>query len=130
MKNSEAWQTYKEYTRNITEFSRKLAFAGIAIVWLIRLPEGNFDTCSLLALALIVLYILIDISQYLSGAIRWRYWISQEEKRKFDETGSIEGEYYPPENVDTPIYYLFMLKTFVLILGFLSLGVDVLKRFV
>lgn len=129
MKNSEAWKNYEGYTRDVTEFSRKLAFAGIAIIWVLKPEENIFSNISLLSLSFIVTYFLVDIVQYLTGAIRWYRWINSEEESNFKQTGSIDGDYTPPVRLDKPVFYLFWIKVFFLILGFIFLGVEIVYRF-
>jgi hypothetical protein len=34
MKNQEVWSHYKDYTKDMNDFSRKLAFGGLAVCWL------------------------------------------------------------------------------------------------
>ena len=129
MKNSEAWGNYKDYTRDVTEFSRKLAFAGIAIVWVLKPEDGSFTNLSLLALAFVVMYFLGDVAQYLTGAIRWYIWINSEEEKNIENTGGIEGDYSPPVSLDTPVFYLFWVKVALLIIGFIFLGAEIWARF-
>ena len=129
MNNREAWENYKEYTRDVTEFSRKLAFAGIAIVWVLMPEEGLFSNMSLLALVFIILYFLGDVTQYLTGALRWYRWINSEEEKNIELSGSIEGNYSPPLSLDVPVFYLFWIKMVFLVLGFALLGAEIWQRF-
>ncbi len=129
MDNSTAWSNYVDYTRDLTEFSRKLAFAGIAICWVLKPENGSFSQTTLIAISLIVLFFVLDITQYSLGAIRWRNWIQAEENKKFEKTGSIEGDYSPPQDLDHPVFITFWLKVAVLSLGFLSIGAEVVQRF-
>ncbi len=129
MKNSEVWEVYKDYTKDITELSRKLAFAGVAIVWVLKPEEGAFGTVCLLSLILIVGYFLADISQYLTAAFRWYRWINKKEEEIYHATGDIEGDYSPSTELDIPVRYLFWIKVVLLLLGFLLIGVEIVSRF-
>ncbi len=69
MDNKEAWANYKDYTRDVTEHSRKLGFAGIAVVWVLKPENGDFSILSLLSLFFVIAYFLTDVGQYVTGAL-------------------------------------------------------------
>jgi hypothetical protein len=129
MDNEKAWGTYVCYTRDITEFLRKLAFAGIAICWIIKPEYGGFPSVTLAGIGLIVLYFIFDILQYCLGAILWRNWIRAQEKKYLKENNSLEGDYSPPDDLDHPVFYAFWIKIFLLFLGFIAIGFEILGRF-
>lgn len=129
MNNEKAWSHYVAYTRDITEFSRKLAFAGIAICWVIKPEQGGFSNASLAALALFALFFVLDIAQYSSGAVRWYSWIKSQEKKNFEEKGSLEGDYSPPEDLDRPAFIAFWAKVVALSLAFVAIGIETVNRF-
>lgn len=126
MKNAEVWAQYKDYTRDITEFSRKLGFAGAAICWVLKLPDGSFSECTLYALAFFVLFFVADTLQGLAGALMLRTWIRSEEKKKYSETNTIEGEYDKPPWLDYPAFTLFLLKIVALLIGFAFVGLSII----
>jgi hypothetical protein len=45
MKIEELWTQYQYYTQDVTENSRKLAFAIAAICWFFKTPEATFFAC-------------------------------------------------------------------------------------
>jgi len=128
MNNSEIWSHYKDYTRDVTEFSRKLAFAGIAVCWVLRNATGAFSRITLFALAFIVSFFIADILQGLSGAVRLKHWIEAEEQKKWDKTGKIDGDYVKPKSLDRPSYIFFLIKIVLLLIGFALIGVKVFTQ--
>ncbi|MBN1182230.1 MAG: hypothetical protein JXB49_08080 [Bacteroidales bacterium] len=42
MKLSELWDQYQRYTKDVTEYSRKLAFAVAAICWFFKSDSVTF----------------------------------------------------------------------------------------
>ena len=128
MKNSEAWEQYKSYTRDITEVSRKLGFAGAAICWVLKNPEGSFSPCVLWSLAFFVGFFVADVLQSFIGALLLRSWIRREEITRWNEAQSIEGEYLKPGWLDYPSFGLFLAKVVLLLVGFALLAVEILSR--
>jgi len=128
MKNSEVWDQYKAYTKDITEVSRKLGFAGAAICWILKTPQGIFSNSVLWALAFIVAFFISDILQSLSGALLLRYWIRSEEIKIWEANSTLDGEYLKPVWLDYPSFTFFLLKVFSLLVGFIFIAVEIFKR--
>ena len=126
MKNADVWENYKEYTRDVTENSRKLAFAGVAICWILRRDDGSFPVLAIGALLFIVAYFILDIVQSMVSAIRLKRWIQQEEKTIWEESNqeSIEGEYLLPRDLDRPAQIIFYCKIGALLFGFSFIGIS------
>lgn len=129
MDNASAWGNYVDYTRDITEFSRKLAFAGIAICWIIKPAESGFSVFSLGAIALIVSFFIFDLAQYSIAAIRWYRWIKSEERANLEKHASLEGDYSPPDDMDRPVFIAFWMKVASLVSGYFLIGLEVFRLF-
>lgn len=69
MKLTEVWSTYEEYTKELTQHSRKLGFTGVAVCWLLRTEAFDFPAPVLWALLLIVIFFVLDACQYGIGAV-------------------------------------------------------------
>ncbi len=123
--NKEIWEQYSNFAIDLSNNSRKLAFAGAAIAWLFKTDENTFPLFVLCSLFLIIVFFILDIMQYFLGAIRLKRWIETEEKKKQRETGSIEGEYKKPMHIDIPSYRCWRGKIFTLIASYLFLGIQV-----
>lgn len=123
MKNDELWRQYQEYTADLTNNARKLAFAAGAIAWFFK-EEGNaFPKSILIAIGFLVLFFICDILQFIFGALMIRWWTRKEEKKRYKETESIEGEYDKPAWLDYPSCTLWYLKIIFLLLTFTCIGV-------
>ena len=128
MKNKEVWSHYKDYTKDITEFSRKLALGGLVVCWFFKSKDAAFPPYVISALKNFILYFLSDLFQSLSGAILLKFWIRKEEKRQWNKTGSIDGEYLKPAWLDTPSFCFFVGKIIFLIMAFAYVGAELLLR--
>ncbi|BBO76052.1 hypothetical protein DSCW_34690 [Desulfosarcina widdelii] len=54
--------------------------------------------------------------------------MQKEEEKKEKETGSLEGDYWPPKRLDMPAFFLFKIKLFFLLVGFLCIGLELLSK--
>lgn len=128
MKNKDLWQAYTEYTFETTKHARQLAFAGAAICWFFRSPEVTFPRLIMVALLVFVLYFVVDIVQYITAAVKIRDWTLAEEKRQWEESDTIDGEYHKPASLDYWPYRLFVAKLVVLLAAFMALGAEFVRR--
>ena len=134
MKGTEAWASYGKYTRGVTVHSRKLAFGGAALCWVLKEADG-FSPAILAALGLIVLFFLFDLLQYCTGALRTYLWVNSEEERilklnkRKGKPNSLEGEYIKTRSVDRPAFWLFWAKLPFLILGYICIGYAILTEY-
>lgn len=128
MTNKEAWETYQKYTLGVTVHSRKLAFGGAALCWILKTSAG-FSGWTLAALVFLVLFFITDLLQYCVGALQTYRWISREEKKRHKNRKSLSGDYPKPESVDKPAFYLFWFKLLPLFIGFLCIGIAILKLY-
>lgn len=128
MKNEDLWRSYKEYTEETTKHARQLGFAGAAICWFFRYDDATFPPLISLALLVFVVYFALDVAQYVVAAKQIRDWTRGEENRRFRESGTIDGEYEKPEELDTWPYRLFALKLGALTAAFGTLGIEFISR--
>jgi hypothetical protein len=127
MTNKEVWSQYKDYTRDLTELARKLAFAAAAICWFFKASDNTFPANIYLALFFVVVFFFSDILQGLSGALLIKWWIRKEEIKKWEETRKIEGDYQKPVWLDYPAFTFFFVKIFFLLASFIFIGKELLK---
>jgi len=123
MTNKELWGQYKEYTADLTNNARKLAFAAGAIAWFFKDNDNIFPKSILFAIGFLVLFFICDISQFIFGALMIGWWTRKEEKKKYKETKSIEGGYDKPAWLDYPCRTFWFLKIVFLLLTFTCIGV-------
>ena len=110
MKLSELWRNQEFYSRDLTEHSRKLAFAVALICWFFKSEKITFPPAILWSLVFLVGFFIFDVLHYFWGAVRYRRFIHREEK----ELG--EKVYKNPEvkvtrKLDRPMYVMFWLKS-------------------
>ncbi len=122
MKNAEVWKHYKEYTRDVTEYSRKLAFAAGALCWFFKDENSEFPLRIEVSILFIVVFFISDILQGCTGAFVHRCWIRSEEKRQWKASKTIEGEYDKPAWIDYPATTFFLVKIFGLLVSFVFIG--------
>ncbi len=128
MKTEELWSQYQGYTRDLTEHSRKLGFAGIAICWLFRSSSFTFPPMIYMALVFFVAYFICDIFHYLVSAVLTKNYVEKEELILLQETGSIAGDVPKPRWIDWPAYGFFLAKAGCLIIAFLFIGFELAWR--
>lgn len=121
MKVSDLWGRYGEYTRDVTEHSRKLAFAGLALCWIFKDNSNHFPFSVLLALLFFLAYSIADILQPLLGALTLKKFLENEERTTFLDTGFEPTEVTKPRRVDRPAFVLFVVKVILLGCAFICL---------
>ncbi|MFK5981083.1 MAG: hypothetical protein QM488_19605 [Rhizobiaceae bacterium] len=125
MTNKDLWEQYGNFTIDLSNNARKLAFAAAGLSWLFKTIENTFPAPVLCALLAIIIFFICDILQYFLGAIRLKKWIESEEETREKETGSIEGEYKKPKNIDTPSFYCWVAKVIALLASYAFLGLQI-----
>lgn len=122
MKNEELWGSYDLYTKDATSHARKLAFACAAICWFFKTPSNEFPSFVLWSLFLVVVYFFLDMAQIVIAAATLRFWTRTQEKKRFAESGNIEGEFDKPYSLDIVPYACWWLKIIALFSAFVLLG--------
>lgn len=130
MTGKELWAEYQHYTRDITEYGRKLGFAGAAICWIFKNVDLTFPLMIYLALFFFVAFFMADIFQGVSAAITLRYFTEYHEKKLWETTGSINGNIDKPRWVDWPAFTFFAVKIVCLMVGFAFIGVYIVMKLV
>jgi hypothetical protein len=128
MTTEKLWESYRGYSRDLTEHSRKLAFAAAAICWFFRSPDVTFPTAILWSLGLLVVYFILDVMHYLWGAIRVRKFLRSEEDKLYKKTGSVSGEISVPRSLDDPIFKVFCAKALALLASLVMLATEFVYR--
>jgi len=122
MKLSDYRETYYEFSGKASEVARKLAFAGIAVVWIFKAsgtssPKIPFDLY--FPTGLFVLTLAFDLFQYVSATIVWGVFQWKEERKLTDINDDPELGAHPfcklPQNV------FFMLKIIAISFAYLLL---------
>jgi hypothetical protein len=128
MKTEKLWDDYQYYTRDVTENSRRLAFAVAAICWFFRTPESTFPPAILWSLALLVCFFISDVLQYLSAAFTLRRFLEHQEEKHLSKQGELPQKVTKPRWVDYPATLFFIVKTCFLLGSFAALGMEFFWR--
>lgn len=129
MTNHEVWEIYSEYTKDTTQYARKIAFAGGAICWLFKNPqtlEQTFPYNINLALVFLMFFFVLDILQGLSAILIRRFWNQTKEKEFKNEYNTIEKEYFQPKWIDTPPFIFFLIKLTSLLFAFFFIAKQII----
>lgn len=121
-KLSEYWDNFENYTGKASDVSRKLSFAGIAIIWLFHI--GNAKEVSvpeelLPVLAFFVLSLSFDLLQYIVASIVWGLFCRHNEK-KLKEIED-DPELAAPRWINLPTNFFFIGKLIFIIVGYFLL---------
>ena len=109
-------KVYQEFSGKLSDNTRKLAFAGIAIVWIFKQGKnGTFILPDLLKLAILMFVITLsfDLLQYIYQTIIWGFFHRYYEK-KFGE----DYELTAPKYFNWPAIFFFWSKVIVLVAGY------------
>jgi hypothetical protein len=117
MKLEDARDAYYDFSKNLSDINRKLAFSGIALIWLFRevsqgkplLPRGLRIPTILLVSAL-----GLDFLQYIWATAAWGRFSRTKEKNK-------EKEFHVPVWINWPTLAFFWSKIGTMALAYLSL---------
>jgi|SRR5437016_12811974 len=128
MTTEKLWEQYQYYTRDLTEHSRKLAFAVAAICWFFKTPDITFPPAIFWSLALLVCFFVFDVLQYSTGAFTVRLFLEYHEKLHYEKTHTELSEVPKPRWVDYPATFCFIVKTLFLLASFAALGTEFYYR--
>jgi hypothetical protein len=117
MKLSELWRNQEFYSRDLTENSRKLAFAVAAICWFFKSERITFPPAVFWSLIFLVGFFIFDVLHYFWGAVRYRRFIHREEKELGDKVYE-NPEVRVTRKLDRPMYVMFWLKSLCLLVSF------------
>ncbi len=117
-------EDYGYYTGKASEISRSLAFAGIAIIWIFRNPEGNlFNYQLLLPLILLIITLGLDLAQYFLGSIFWGVFYERKyyEWKKGTISNTDVQDIKAPNSLSLPLVFVFLVKIIFLIWAYIQL---------
>ena len=126
---SEIVEVYYGATETLSTQVRQLAFAGIAVIWIVRVGDSeagglDYTSAATLALFLFLASLSLDLLQYVykSAAYWWINRSNWKEGSKMDEDVHVD----PRWNVPTIVF--FWLKTAVLMVGYGVLFVNLARQ--
>jgi hypothetical protein len=120
MKIDDLWKTYQYYTRDLTEHSRKLAFAVALICWFFKSPQITFPPAIFWSLLFLVGFFFFDVSHYLCGAIIYRIFIHRREAELGTDLNK-NSDVPVPRSLDRTGFVFFCIKAAFLLASFVML---------
>lgn len=126
MRLSDYRQTYYEFSGTASEVARKLAFAGIAFVWIFKTSNGTTPGIPhelILPAGLLVLALALDLFQYVAATAIWGVFQWREEAKLRDIND--DPELCSPRWFKWPQMILFILKLVAVCLCYVILCIYV-----
>ena len=119
MKLPEYRQTFYDYSGKVSDLSRQLAFAGLAVIWIFK-KDGATDKLTIpgaltLPLLLLVASLACDVLQYFAGTVVWWLFYRIKEIRGFTDEQEL-GDHSPW--LEAPIWIFFLFKFIFLIVAY------------
>ena len=120
MKLGDLKKAYEDQSSIASEITRKLAFAGIAIIWIYK--QGNGSSSNVpeelhLPTIFLVLCLFIDLAQYIVGTlIYWRYF-RWKEKQRTERNKEFKGSIM----LTLPGWIFWVIKIILIIAAYVSL---------
>lgn len=114
---------FDTYTAKASEVNRQLAFAGIAIIWLFKNPEGNkylFTHELITPLFFLIISLSLDLFQYLLGSIIWGIFFEIKE-RQIDRGKIKDNDIKAKRILSYAITFFFVLKIIAMCIAYYSL---------
>jgi len=112
----------QEYSKLTSSNSRNLAFAGIAVVWILS-SESATEALNYFALWFFGLALFLDLMQYFLGTILWagfdRYQQNKLKTKFNNENAQVElEEFDAPWWINYPTMICFVFKPIAVLVGF------------
>ena len=121
MKLADARGHYEYFSGALSDLSRQLSFAGIAVVWVVILSQENGQlTMQLKAFSPLHLFcasLIVDLMQYIWASAAWGFYHRYKEKK----LSSVEEEFLAPIWMNHPTIVLFWSKVSLVCVGYIFL---------
>ena len=118
MKLEKCRETFYEFSRMLSDNARKLAFAGIAIVWIFKQGENGSYTIPEALKTVMLMFVVslsFDLLQYIWQTAVWgSFYTYKEKKLNHDEN----ADFLAPTIFNKVAYVIFWFKTIALVIGY------------
>ncbi len=119
MKLTDTKSAYDTFSGRASDAARQLSFAGIAVIWLLRVGDKTggipFDKSLLWPLMGFVLALTCDLAQYTYGSIAWGAFNRRKEKL-FGATS--DKEFTAPPAINWPTLGFFWVKLLAVVASY------------
>lgn len=118
-------RTKNETTGKASDVGRQLAFAGLAVVWILREASGNpIGETLLVPVLLLVVCLTLDLLQYVWCSFAWTIFYNYH----FEKTKSDKAQVDIPDWINWISYACFWLKILALLLGWGAISDSVISK--
>jgi hypothetical protein len=111
---------YEEASSKVSDLTRQMALAGIAIIWIFRQPDTSEKIICKELLTPLIFFIStlsFDILQYIYKTIAWAIFFRIKEKKTKKQDPDPPMQARPIMNL--PTWILFFLKVICLLIGYI-----------
>jgi hypothetical protein len=125
------WAKKNKYTNDASSISRTLCLSGLAVIWIFRTPTLNGSTLApwlIWAAGLIVVALLVDLLQYVAGAVRTAKVARTRELELSKEGMPADTPVNYPESHPRPMDMLWNLKMLLVLAAWSILVVFVFVK--
>jgi hypothetical protein len=128
MKLGDARDAYYDYSSRVSESTRFLAFAGIGVVWVLRVEKASEAITSslLLPLLLFVASLGFHLLHYVAATLVWGAFHRYTEIRM---KGDEDTTFLAPPWINWPGNLFFISKVLLVIAGYITLGSHAISLF-
>lgn len=121
-----AWKCYEDFTGKLSELTRQLAFAGIAVIWIFKdggavsangTPPSLMPRDLVLAMCAFVACLTLDYLHYLLASVVWRLYARHREVEFEEAEAPIDTDFSHPNWISWPYTPFFWLKIAALGVG-------------
>lgn len=127
MQLKECRQAYYDSSGQLSDNCRKLAFAGIAVIWIFKQEDGGIyilSTKLLWALFLVVSCLSFDLLQYIYKTVAWGIY---HRKRELKDSKS-DREFLAPCWINWPAICFLGLKVISIIIAYIYIFMFILDK--
>ena len=128
MKLSDARSAYCDYSGRLSDLVTQLDFAGVGIVWVLKIGDTNgviqYGDRLIYALALLTVSLAFALFQYGYASIAWGIYHRIKEKQLTQES----EEFGAPCQINWPTNILFWGKTISCIIAYMIIIVHIGKQ--
>lgn len=127
-------QVFSEQTGICSKVSRQIVFALFAVIWALSYHDGklNFTTGSYISIAFLVIYLIVDISQYFYTAVAYRNYFFRLEKTEENNLHPLDEILLADKRIRTAInklsFILLVVKILLLPFAFGSIIYTLVSR--
>ncbi len=127
-KLSEYRDDYYFFTGKLSEITRQIAFAGIALIWIFKKSEKSeflIDDELILPAILIVSSLAFDLFQYIYQSVTWSIFYTYHNRKNKSEDKKIKA----PEYLNYPSWVFFFLKVVLVLIAYWKIFTFLLDKF-